>query len=127
LNHPIPQDSFQEIVKLLQVVDFTIPSYGLVFKHYVEYSKKSPQPFDYPTFAISIPLKLRTVSDELFMFVVDMPAFDPQELIRIAYEVKIYSVKKQIDTAIKEDTSESDIKISTLSKTLKNLEKKRRI
>ena len=127
LNHAIPQDSSRDIFNLVQTIDFTTPAYGHVFKQIVDYSKQPSESFDYPTFVNAIPSELRTVSDELFMFAADMPEFDPEELIRIAYEIKMNSIKNQIDTAIKQNIPESDVKISALSKELKDLQKKRRI
>jgi hypothetical protein len=127
LNHAIPQESSRDIFNLIQVIDFTMPSYGHIFKQIVNYSKQTSGSFNYPTFVKSIPSELRTVSDELFMFAADMPEFDPEELIRIAYEIKINSIKNQIDSAIKHNTPESDVKISALSEELKGLQKRRRI
>ncbi|MDA1317174.1 MAG: DNA primase [bacterium] len=127
LNHSIPEGSSRDVFKIVADMDFTVPAYGRIFKYIAQYYNSSSDPFDYLLFVPSIPSELKTVGDELYMLAADMPEFDPQELIRIAYEIKINSIKKQIDDAAKQNNPESDMKITSLSQELKEIEKVRKI
>ncbi len=105
--------------------DFSIVSYQKICALFMELHKKEGK-FDLDWFTSSLSQPLRPVFDELYLFASMDHNLDKEKIDKLAYEIKIYALKRQIKKLLSgEDEIPADktSQLLTLNNQLKQVEK----
>ena len=105
--------------------DFSIVSYQKICALFMELHKKEGK-FDLDWFTSSLSQPLRPVFDELYLFASVDHNLDKEKIDKLAYEIKIYALKRQIKELLSgegEIPADKTSQLLTLNNQLKQVEK----
>jgi len=119
-----PYEISETIFSVLTVEDFDIPAYQKILN--IFFGLKDNK-HGVKEIAASLPEELRPVFDEVYLYADSQATFSSESLSRLIYQLKKYSLKKQISGLLsgkKDEDAESDNKIKELNRALNEVEKK---
>ncbi len=114
------------IFKTLEPIDFSIPSHEQIIQAFLQFNKKNKNSFDVKTFLKMLPAQLLPVFDELYLFASVEMDFGDNDIEKLVYEVKKFSLKRKIAEflAVKDELSEKKKdELKELSQRLNQVEK----
>lgn len=91
----------KKIFEILSPLDFSTPSYQKIVSLFLEYTKENNS-FNLDNFVKKIPPELKSVFDEIFLFVSVEQEFSLDDMERLILEVKKYSLKREINRLLSE-------------------------
>lgn len=107
--------------------DFSLGSYRKIYEAFLDYTKKHSTQFQPPKFSQLLSSELQPVFDEIYLFASSELGFEDEHIDKLVYEIKRFSLKRQIQTILsseeKEGSAEKD-KLKELTNGLKEVEKK---
>ncbi len=122
-----PYKVADEIFGLLTKEDFSTGSYQKICTMFMEFKTKFPEKFVLDQFAKSLPSELHPVFDQIFLFASSDLGFEHENIMQLAYGIKRFALKRAINDILSKesvDTDESKIILKSLTKQLKEVEKK---
>lgn len=120
-----PYEVIDVMVKVLGPDDFSIPSNRKLLVVLIDFKKNNPG-FDAKYFLSGLPKELVSVYDELYLFASADFEFKGENIGKLAYEVKRFSLKRKMAELVSKDkelTESEKEKLTALSKELKEVEK----
>jgi len=109
---------------VLTQTDFIHPAYGNLFEKLQKWYDIANTPFNGNTFAENLSPQLRSVYDEIYLSTsLDMESQD-QNILKLGYEIKQFSLKRQLQSLLSSDKIENQEKMHALNVLLKEVEKK---
>jgi len=123
LAHKKPSDLLNSVYEVLQTSSFKTPAYASIYDSLQSYIHASKQDFEYAKFVRTLSAQMQSVADELFLFASDLLDMNDKSFIKLAYELCIHDLKKDMQFLLKESETSDDSKLSTLSERLKHMEK----
>jgi DNA primase len=103
--------------------DFSLGSYKKIYETFLEFMKEFPERFNLTKFTGELTSELQPVFDEIYLFASSDLGFETEHLEKLAYEVKRYSLKRQIESQLSSESSQKDV-LKRLAEALKDVEKK---
>ncbi len=133
LQHDNPPDLFYTIADIMDIDDFTIPSYHeilLAFKKYIDNApeNKRKDSFDVKVFSENFSDPLQAVLDELFLYDISAEKIvddDSKAFKKTLLEFKRLSLKSKLKESVK--SGDSSQKMQTLTQKLAQVEKELRV
>lgn len=119
-----PDQSLADVYRAVRKTDFSVPSYSLLFDLTHSYFTKYGAIDD--RFPKTIPAELVPVYDELLLFGTYEEASLPHSILKLAFEVRENSIKRDIKSLTSGDAELDEtagIRIQELQKELKEVEK----
>ncbi|MEM4270838.1 MAG: DNA primase [Candidatus Pacearchaeota archaeon] len=119
-----PYSIGKKIFTIISPDDFILGSYKKICEKFLDSMEKSEKnTFSLDKFIADLTSELQPVFDEIYLFASSEPGFNIGHLEKLAYEVKRYSLKKQIQTQLSCEFPQKDL-IKKLTQMLKEVEKK---
>lgn len=103
--------------------DFSLGSYKKIYQIFLEYMKKHPAKFQLEAFSHELSSELQPVFDEVYLFASSDLGPENEQVDKLAFEMKRFSLKRQIQTILASDTTEKE-RLQQLAVELKEVEKK---
>ena len=100
-----PYRRTEDIFKILNIEDFSIPAYQKICKLFFKYKEKQKK-FSLNDFIQMLPQELRSVFDELYLFASTEIAVKNEKIEKLVYEAKRYSLKREITKLLATDISD---------------------
>lgn len=123
-----PPHFFEKINSVVELNDFSIPSYQKLLKNLLNFKYGENQLFDIKKFVLQLPKELMPVFDQVFLF--DVSIFEAElsnkSIDKTVYEFKRLSLKKQVQIKIKQadDSNENNNEVKKIMQKLTEVEKK---
>lgn len=120
-----PYKTSDKFFSIIEINDFSIPSYGKLLSIFASFKTKFPKEFNMRKFVVQLSPELQSVFDELYLYASYEADFEDINLGKLLLEIKKYSLKRQI----KDKMSSQDIlvedeeSLKKLSLSLKEVEK----
>ena len=121
-----PYQVIEKVDQIINADDFSFPAYQKIWRVMTEYKKNNPKEFKLQEFVKTLVIELHPVFDEVYLFASHEQVIETKNMKRIAYELKRYSIKREITSLVstQEDiVEEKRIKIKELSRQLNQVEK----
>ena len=100
-----PYQRAEDIFKVFDIEDFSIPAYQKICKLFFKYKEKQ-KPFSLNNFIQTLPQELRSVFDELYLFASTEIEVKNEKIEKLVYEAKRYSLKREITKLLLTDVSD---------------------
>ena len=100
-----PYRRTEDIFKILNIEDFSIPAYQKICKLFFKYKEKQKK-FSLNDFIQMLPQELRSVFDELYLFASTEIEVKNEKIEKLVYEAKRYSLKREITKFLATDISD---------------------
>jgi len=113
--------AFDQVSSIISPADFSLGSYQKIAQAFLEFKKNYPKQFKLVNFTNSLSSELQPVFDEVYLFASSELGFENENLSKIVYEIKKFSLKREIKEAIE---SEDKVQTAALAKALNEVEKK---
>ncbi len=108
----------------LEPNDFTFPVYRKIVDAFLEYKKNYPKIMSSTAFCDSLPAELQPACNELYLFSPADLSLDKEVVVRMALEIKRYSLKQQISDLVQNpEDHQKDKDLSIFTTRLKEVEK----
>ena len=110
------------VFSIIKAEDFSVPSFGVIaeaLKTQVEQNSR----YEYSQFVQTLKPEIQPVADELFMFTAATEEEHP-DLTKLAYEIKMNTIKNQMDALMESESEADEQKLSSLSKEYNELRMK---
>lgn len=106
--------------------DLSIPADAKIAQILVDREKDMALNFDLDKFASVIPTPLRPIFDEIYLFASAPTGIEDDNILKLAYEVKRFSLKRQIKEILnsEDQSAEKNKKLLEIAAALKEVEKK---
>lgn len=122
-------NSYKTADKIFETIspdDFSIPALAKISEAFKKFKEKNPEQFEFRVFFNFLPAELQQVFDELYLYASVDHGFEEENLKKLSYEIKKYSLRREISTILKNDnqTISRQDNLKTLSVGLKEVEKK---
>lgn len=90
----------EKATKIIDVEDLTVPSHKKIFKLFLTWKENNKDKFTASKFHDSLSAELKPVFDEIYLFSSAELGIEEQSLVKIAYELKKDSLKKQMSNLV---------------------------
>ncbi|MBI3619948.1 DNA primase [Candidatus Roizmanbacteria bacterium] len=113
------------VLQILNPADFSIPAYGKMYAAFLEYKIKYPDKFMPTVFILTLPAELQVVFDEVLLFATSDLIFEKENLKKLIFEAKRYSLKRQLATLLRmtDEKEGYERELKDLNHTLNEVEK----
>ncbi|MBP9691123.1 DNA primase [Candidatus Woesebacteria bacterium] len=115
--------AIREACAILTPSDFTSPSFAHIIELYISFIASGNTSFNYTQFAQSLPAEIQSAADELFMFNSATDEEQKPDILKLAYEIKMNRVQKEMNMLTQKDDDASEAALSALSKEYNALRK----
>lgn len=112
------------VKEILHSGDFSYPAFGNLFDELIKGHISLNHPFDANDFAQTLSPQLRSVYDEIYLSTSLDNTLQDLNILKLGYEIKKFSLKRQLQSLLTSDKIESQEKMHQLSDLLKEVEKK---
>lgn len=124
LQHEKPYEVADGIFTHLSPEDFTYPAYQKIVTEFLIFRAHHPENMDSNAFNESLPSQLRPAVNELYLFSPADLKLDKEVAVRMALELKKFSLKKKISLLMRGNTDDkAEKELSRFSTALKEVEK----
>ncbi len=118
----------EKISPIINADDFSLGSYNKIYLAFLDYIKNHPEKFQLEKFTDGLSSELQPVFDEIYLFASSELGFEKEQIDKLTYEMKRFSLKRQIQTILsseeKDSSTPSDSRLKELTSELKEVEKK---
>ncbi|MBI2641501.1 DNA primase [Candidatus Roizmanbacteria bacterium] len=114
------------VFKIVEKDDFFVPSYQKIFQTFLKYSEKKEKMLNPDRFIQLLPVELRPVFDEIYLFASSDFNIGYENLERLSYEMKRYSLKRKLSELLhsdKEDQGGLKDQLKQINQELNRVEK----
>jgi len=112
------------IKEILDSTDYLYPAYGNLFQELKKWSNTADTSFNANSFALLLSPQLRSVYDEIYLSTSLDTESQDQNILKLSYEIKRFSLRRQLQSLLSSDKIENQEKMHQLSTLLKEVEKK---
>ncbi len=123
------EDPYKVVASLNKIIDendFSLPVFKKIWEEFFNYQKQSPEKFILQSFAKKLNPEVQPVFDEVYLYASHEPLVEIKSLDKVAYEVKKFSLKREISEILgqnEEIDKDKKNKVRELNKKLNQVEK----
>jgi DNA primase len=125
LQNNEPLVAFSDVSGIISEKNFSLPAYQDIFAHFKKFELKNKDKkdhdFNIKKFVNNLSNPLQQVFDEIFLFDISQDTMNNKNFLKMAYELKKYSLKKTISQLMEKNSE--DTYISELTKEIAEVEK----
>ncbi len=110
------------VFSIIKAEDFSIPSF-VVIADALKTQVEQNNDYEYSRFVQTLKPEIQSVADELFMFTAATEEEQP-DLTKLAYEIRMNTIKTQMDELMESESETDEQKLSSLSKEYNELRMK---
>lgn len=117
----------EKISPIILINDFTLGSYQKIYQTFLDFMKEKPEKFDLSEFTNGLSHELQPVFDEIYLFASSELGIEQEHVSKLIYEVKRFSLKRQIKDILslgEKENRTSNFQLKKLINELKEVEKK---
>jgi len=122
-----PYDVVKNLSMVISIEDFSLGSYKKIYQALIHYMEEFSDRFDLSKFTQTLSSELLPVFDEIYLFASSELGFEEEHIDKLAYDIKRFSLKRQIKTILSSEHKEEIVeneKLKKLTSELKEVEKK---
>ena len=111
---------------IVEPADFSIPSHGKIAESFLKNKKEATGKFNLDKFVLHLAAPIKSTFDEVYLFASADVLLPGSDLKKLAYELKRFSLKRQIKNKLSEDgekNQKDNKELLTISVALKEVEK----